>query len=100
MPNQYEQAIRAVGEIIEDYDTDKLFPVYGFGARLPPDGKVSHMFPCNFNPHNPFVERVDGILSLYKNVISQIQLYGPTNFAPIIRETARMAGNRENLAKG
>jgi len=27
--NQYEMAIRAVGDIIEDYDTDKLFPVLG-----------------------------------------------------------------------
>ena len=32
-PNQYVQAIQSVGEIIQDYDTDKLFPVYGFGAR-------------------------------------------------------------------
>ena len=35
-PNQYVQAIRAVGDIVQDYDTDKLFPVYGFGARIPP----------------------------------------------------------------
>ena len=34
--NQYVQAIQSVGEIIQDYDTDKMFPVYGFGARLPP----------------------------------------------------------------
>ena len=27
--NQYEMAIRAVGDIIEDYDSDKLFPVLG-----------------------------------------------------------------------
>ena len=40
-PNQYEMAIKAVGEIIQDYDTDKLFPALGFGARLPPDGRVS-----------------------------------------------------------
>ena len=29
--NQYETAIKSVGDIIEDYDTDKLFPVLGFG---------------------------------------------------------------------
>ena len=29
--NQYETAIKSVGEVIEDYDTDKLFPVLGFG---------------------------------------------------------------------
>lgn len=43
-PNQYHRALTAVGEIIQDYDSDKLFPVLGFGARLPPDGRVSHEF--------------------------------------------------------
>ena len=36
--NQYEKVIMSVGGIIEDYDSDKLFPVLGFGARLPPRG--------------------------------------------------------------
>ena len=36
--------ICSVGKIIVDYDSDKLFPVIGFGARLPPDGRVSHEF--------------------------------------------------------
>ena len=40
-------AIRSVVEIIEDYDSDGLMPVLGFGARLPPDGKVSHDFFAN-----------------------------------------------------
>jgi len=69
----------------------QLFPVYGFGARIPPQGQVSHMFPCNFNSSNPFVHGVQGIVDVYKNSISQIQLYGPTNFAPIIAQTAAMA---------
>ncbi|XP_077970861.1 uncharacterized protein LOC120327759 isoform X1 [Styela clava] len=47
-PNQYAFAIQAVGEIIQDYDTDKLFPAYGFGARLPPHGQVSHEFAILF----------------------------------------------------
>lgn len=43
--NAYAMALKAVGEIIQDYDSDKLFPAYGFGAKLPPDGKISHVFP-------------------------------------------------------
>ncbi len=43
--NAYAMALKAVGEIIQDYDSDKLFPAYGFGAKLPPDGKISHAFP-------------------------------------------------------
>ena len=33
--NQYTNAIRAVGDIIQEYDSDKQFPAYGFGAKLP-----------------------------------------------------------------
>lgn len=43
--SSYAMALKAVGEIIQDYDSDKLFPAYGFGAKVPPDGKVSHQFP-------------------------------------------------------
>merc|ERR1712130_242610 len=53
-PNQYLTAIRAVGDIIQDYDTDKLFPALGFGARLPPDGRVSHEFFLNLSPTSPY----------------------------------------------
>ncbi len=62
--NQYELAIRSVGEIIEDYDSDKLFPVLGFGARIPPDGRVSHCFYVNGHETNPYCQQVQGQSSL------------------------------------
>ncbi|KAK5622092.1 Copine-8, partial [Crenichthys baileyi] len=46
--NDYAMALRAIGEIIQDYDSDKMFPALGFGAKLPPDGRVSHEFPLRF----------------------------------------------------
>lgn len=42
--NAYAMALKAVGEIIQDYDSDKMFPALGFGAKLPPNGHVSHEF--------------------------------------------------------
>ena len=30
--NQYEAAIRSVGGVLENYDYDRSFPVYGFGG--------------------------------------------------------------------
>jgi hypothetical protein len=30
--NQYEDVIKKVGLVIEPYDSDKLFPVFGFGG--------------------------------------------------------------------
>ena len=91
--NQYEMAIQAVGRVVEDYDSDKLFPTLGFGARLPPDGRVSHEFYVNGHPSNPYCERISGVLSAYKSCLSRIQLYGPTNFAPTINHVANIARN-------
>lgn len=48
--NAYALALTAVGEIIQHYDSDKMFPALGFGAKLPPDGRVSHEFPLVGSP--------------------------------------------------
>ena len=53
--NEYVQAIRSVASVLAPYDSDQLIPVFGFGARLPPDGHVSHCFPLNFNYERPEV---------------------------------------------
>lgn len=63
-PNCYEQAITAVGSIIQDYDSDKMFPVLGFGARLPPDGRVSHEFFVNMDPNSPYCTGVQGTVNV------------------------------------
>ncbi|KAL5013366.1 hypothetical protein ScPMuIL_007636 [Solemya velum] len=95
-PNPYSTALRAVGEIIKDYDSDKLFPALGFGARLPPDGVISHEFALNGNPNNPYCEGIDGVLAAYNKALYTVQLYGPTNFAPCINHVARFACSRRD----
>ena len=47
--NQYTEAINAVLSILENYDHDKQFPVYGFGAMMPGLNAVSHCFALNGN---------------------------------------------------
>lgn len=89
-PNQYITAIRAVGDIIQDYDSDKMFPALGFGARVPPTGHVSHEFFLN-QTDQPYCSGVDGILAAYHQSLHSVQLYGPTNFSPIINHVARFA---------
>jgi len=39
---------------------------------------------------------VHGILSAYQMCVSQVQLYGPTNFAPIIYHVAQFAAAAKN----
>ncbi|XP_060567212.1 copine-3-like [Ruditapes philippinarum] len=101
-PNEYMQAIQAVGMVCQDYDTDKMFPALGFGAKIPPDNKVSHEFAMNFNPQNPFCAGIQGIVQAYQNCIPQIQLWGPTNVAPIIHHVAKFAAaaQTEEATKG
>ncbi|KAM8795925.1 copine-5 [Eudromia elegans] len=89
--NAYTMALRAVGEIIQDYDSDKMFPALGFGAKIPPDGHVSHEFPLNGDAANPSCSGIEGILEAYHRSLKSVQLYGPTNFAPVVNHVARAA---------
>ncbi|XP_028925567.1 copine-5 isoform X2 [Ornithorhynchus anatinus] len=89
--NAYAMALKAVGEIIQDYDSDKMFPALGFGAKIPPDGKVSHEFPLNGDAENPSCNGIEGILEAYHRSLRTVQLYGPTNFAPVVSHVARYA---------
>lgn len=52
--SQYEEALEEVSRILLDYDSDKLVPVYGFGAKVTmPNfnsfGKAHNCFPLNGN---------------------------------------------------
>ncbi|XP_045845456.1 copine-7 isoform X2 [Meles meles] len=90
-PNEYLQALVAVGEVCQDYDSDKRFSALGFGARIPPKYEVSHDFAINFNPEDDECEGIQGVVEAYQNCLPRVQLYGPTNVAPIISKVARMA---------
>ncbi|XP_072306591.1 copine-3-like isoform X2 [Eucyclogobius newberryi] len=87
--NEYLAAIWAVGNVVQDYDSDKMFPAFGFGAMIPPSWQVSHEFPINFDPSNPFCAGVEGVVQAYQQCLPQVKLYGPTNFSPIINHVAQ-----------
>ena len=59
-PNQYLSAIYSVGSILEQYDTDKMYPVYGFGGKnvISPFNKVSHCFALNGDIFKPEVQGI------------------------------------------
>ncbi|KAI0217289.1 Copine-2 [Lamellibrachia satsuma] len=87
--------------VIQDYDSDKMFPALGFGAKVPPNMTVSHEFPLNFNPTSPFCAGIEGVLAAYQSCIQSVVLWGPTNFAPIIYHVAQfaLAAAKEGAAK-
>ena len=86
--NQYEAAIKNVGQVIEPYDDDKSFPVFGFGGIPYHCGikKVSHCFALNGNINSPEIIGVEGIVEMYRETLMKIELSGPTLFAPLLSE--------------
>jgi len=87
-PNQYEAAMRAIGNILSIYGADQQIAAYGFGANLPPEWKVSHSFALTGNPLQPFCRGVDNLVEVYKTALSTVQLYGPTVLSEVIRTAA------------
>ncbi len=61
--NQYLQAITSVGQILENYDSDKQFPILGFGAKVPfLLDKTSHCFALNGDIFHPEVTSIQGVI--------------------------------------
>ncbi|KAI6197602.1 hypothetical protein M3Y94_01244000 [Aphelenchoides besseyi] len=87
-PTQYEVAIRSILDICEHYNHSKNFDAMGFGARIPPMYETAHFFPLSLTPHIRGAHGVDGVVQMYKQCLSVVQLSGPTNFEPTIREYA------------
>lgn len=87
--NQYEQCISAVGSIICPYDSDQMFPVYGFGGKI--NGVVDHCFPLTFDPQNPYAHGLNGILACYRQALQTVALSGPTLFAPTINAASQLS---------
>lgn len=91
-PNDYLRAIRSVGDILCAYDSTKQLPTFGFGAKV--GGRVSHCFYLNGHPNNPEVNGIDGVLAAYHQCIPNIQFFGPTNFADVIKFSTKIARDR------
>jgi hypothetical protein len=91
--NSYQSAIAAVGAVLEPYDTDKSYPVYGFGAKIKQaDGGysgVQHCFPVYGGGVE--VQGVSGIMQAYTDCLNNVALSGPTLFSPLIQASIAIA---------
>lgn len=64
----------------------------GFGACIPPvQSKASHCFALNGDIFDPECDGLEGVISAYKSSLKNVNLYGPTNFAPILELVCDMA---------
>jgi hypothetical protein len=64
--NAYEQAILSIAGVLEQYDSDTTYPVYGFGGKPPkPPNSRFHEVSHDFTLHPENVHGVDGILKVF-----------------------------------
>merc|ERR1712038_1925243 len=93
--NDYEKAISAIGSVLADYDTDKMFPVWGFGAKY--SGQVYHLFQCGPNAE---VDGIKGILDAYhKTFRSGLVMSSPTVITEVLQTAAAFAKSGQEEAR-
>ncbi|KAK3760019.1 hypothetical protein RRG08_064692 [Elysia crispata] len=99
-PNEYMQAISAVGSVLQDYDTDKRFLAFGFGAKIPPHMEESFAFPLTLDFANPYCEGLQQVLDAYVKSVTTVHLWLPTNVAPILRRVVAFAQAAQSAEMG
>ena len=92
--NDYEKAITSILGILSKYDSDKQFPVLGFGAKY--GGVVRHVFQCGAQAE---ASGVDGVLKAYRDTFkSGLIMSRPTVFTDVIKVAAKRAEDSLNNA--
>jgi len=85
--NDYEKAVAAICGVLAQYDSDKKFPVYGFGAKY--DGEVNHCFQCGEEEE---ADGVEGILEAYKHTFQTgLIMSSPTVVTTVLEKAAEAA---------
>lgn len=81
--------MKQVGENLENYDSDRKIPLFGFGAQLYGHKEkvdVSHNFALTGDCGKPEVVGSAGMLDCYQRVIPHIRLWGPTYFHEVLAQ--------------
>lgn len=97
-PNEYEAAMRTVGNMLASYSSDDRIPAFGFGAKIGPNQQVSHCFPVS-TQGDALCQGVDGLIHAYKSTLQMIQLYGPTMFSQLLQKVILMVSYRQKAAQ-
>ena len=90
--NEYLNAIKSVGNILQYYDSDKNIPFFGFGAKVPPtEHRASNCFAVNGDIFDPECDGIEGVIEAYKHALNIVKLYGPTHFSEVLKMIVDMA---------
>ena len=85
----YAKALRIMSRIIHKFDDDDIYPVYRFGCANTKDKSVLPLlYPDQEDPH---FEGFDAVKKAYEHIAPQIEMSGPTTFAPMIRQAIEIS---------
>lgn len=89
--NPYQRVLSIIGSTLEQFDSDHMIPVYGFGDKITQDEAV---FPFK-ETGQPCIGFID-VLEKYHRVARTVQLGGPTSFEPIIRKAIEIVLEKQS----
>ncbi|EFO65522.1 Copine I [Giardia lamblia P15] len=80
----YIRALRIMSQIVKNFDDDDIYPVYRFGCLNTKDQSVLPLlYPEQDDPH---FDGFTDVYQAYKRIASQVEMSGPTTFAPMIEQ--------------
>lgn len=94
--NDYEKVMDNVGTILESYAYNKQFLAYGFGGIPKGETKVNNCFNLS-GTKDPKLDGLSTLMKTYKDKLGEIQLYGPTFFADIVKKVYKCAKETEKI---
>lgn len=103
--NPYQRVIKTVGTTLDPFNRKQLFDVFGFGAKIfdlnSKTVMVSHNFSILNSDGTSTRKTLTDVENSYKGVFQSqnFELWGPTNFAPIIDAASNLASTGTNDQK-
>jgi E3 ubiquitin-protein ligase RGLG len=79
--NPYQQAMSVIAKALWDFDDDHMIPVYGFG-----DSHTRAHGIFSFQEGDKPCKGLVAALNRYSEIAKSARLWGPTSFAPLIRQ--------------
>ncbi|VDM12085.1 unnamed protein product [Wuchereria bancrofti] len=94
--NDFDCAIKGIAGIIRDYNSSKMFPAFGLGAKIPSALNNSKVFHLNFES-KPYCRGIDRVLEAYKNARRKVMPSDRAEYSLVVNAVAKMAQNEGKL---
>jgi len=80
--------LKSIINILQYYDEDNNIPLYGFGAKIPPDLRInSNCFALNGNIFRPETCSLDDLVMTYKRSLKKVKMNGPCMLSEVIHQS-------------